>query len=499
MIDSVQLIYRLKEILGAFDVEVYLVGGCVRDGLVSHPLGDVDLAMKGDALAIAQKVADALSGSYVPMDPQRGIARVVLREGEEYLYTDFASFQGDISQDLTRRDYTVDAMAIPLREFEGAWESPSLIDPCGGFADLKDRTLRAVSVNNLADDPLRLLRGPRLAAEIGLTIGQSTLQAIRQHTLLLDRVAPERVREELCRILDAPGVGSSLRLLDELGLLEVALPELMALKGEEQPKEHYWDVYGHSVETVAALERLLGTSNAPRLGVAEGVDKPTAWQVPLEEHFSERIGGHPRRALAKMAGLLHDVAKPATRSFEANGRMRFFGHAPLGAEMAGAIMGRLRFSARETHMVQRMVEHHLRPGQWSDGDRPTAKAVYRYFRDLGEVALDTIFLNLADHLAARGPILDLAGWKRHVDAAVQVMGQYFEVQEFRAPPKLLTGNDVMERFRLAPGPLVGQMLEAIREAQAVGAVASPEEALEYLERSFVATPLSLGHRPGKML
>jgi len=169
--------------------------------------------------------------------------------------------------------------------------------------------------------------------------------------------------------------------------------------------------------------------------------------------------------------------------------MRFFGHAELGAEMVEKILRQLRFSNHGIEAIARMVDNHLRPGQWSDAGRgPTARALFRYFRDVGNVAVDTIFLNLADHLAARGPMLDAVRWQEHVEVANAALAHYFD-QRLRhaAMPRLVSGNDLMEALHLQPGPVVGRLLAEVDEATAVGVVATKEEALTLAVRSLAAS------------
>lgn len=191
-----------------------------------------------------------------------------------------------------------------------------------------------------------------------------------------------------------------------------------------------------------------------------------------------------RRTLLKLTALLHDVGKPATKSVQPNGRVRFFGHSELGAEMVEAVMRRLRFSEQQTHMVATMVTHHLRPGQWSNGGVPTNRALYRYFRDLGDVAIDTVFLNLADHLAARGPAMDPEDWQGHVAVAGYALKRYFQHSAKGKEPRLVTGDDLMREFGLAPGPLIGELLAAIDEAWKTGEIATREEALALAEAAI---------------
>lgn len=489
----------------------------MRDGFLGRSAEDLDIVLPGNPIFVAREVAIALGGHFVLLDEARQMARVVIpssfpgriragpsvkEEGEEPGYLDFSLLDQDIIRDLSRRDFTIDAMALPLATFNGTLSRKDLVDPFGGFRDLKMALIRATGPEVFREDPLRLMRGVRLAAELTFTIEDRTQGYIESNASLLAQVSPERVRDEFCRILAVKNAAESLCLLDRLGLLDVVIPEMAGAKGVEQPKEHYWDVFDHSIETVAALERIfsfhLGKSSeglGQKPGGSEGlaardVSEVLAlvpWNAALAEHFAGAIGSQKRTTILKLGAFLHDVAKPATKKVDSSGRIRFLGHAKEGAAIADDIMVRLRFSNRERELVRQIVEHHLRPGQWSavGGQPPLSdRAIYRYFRDAGEGAIDTMFISLADHLAARGPLLITSEWEEHTKAVGYVINRYFQDEQVSKPPKLLSGHDVMAHFSLTPGPQVGRMLEAVKEAQAAGEVTTREEALAYLKAQF---------------
>lgn len=472
-------IKRVKELLDERSVEGYLAGGTVRDTIMGRDSEDIDIVIAAPAFDTARSVAGALGGRFVPLDEANGIARIVLR-GEPPFHIDLAAMRGNISNDLSLRDFTIDAMALGLgdvAEFES-----KVIDPFGGRADIDGRIVRSVSEEAFRQDPLRLLRAVRLAAEFGFSLDGETVEQITRHHALIARVSGERVRDELCRIIAAPKAVGWLRLLDELGLLMEILPELADTRGAEQPKEHYWDVLQHSFETVAAVEFLLHIGGSQHFGDDHLALAP--WSPILQAYFAEEVsGGRSRAVLLKLAALLHDIAKPQTKMFEESGRMRFFGHAQEGAAVVSGIMERLRFSARERDILSKMIEQHLRPGQLArDGELPTRRAVYRYFRDVGDVAIDTIFLNLADHLAARGPMMEFDKWREHAETMMYVIDERFREDSIVTPPKLLSGNDIIAEFGLSPGPELGRLLELVREAQASGDVNTREQALDFVRR-----------------
>jgi len=477
--EAVPLLTRVRDLLSAAGTQAYLVGGYLRDALLGEETQDIDIAVAADALEVARAIAGQLGGKYVVLDESAGVARVVLPSDdstERRWYVDFSTLQGDIRADLQRRDFTIDAMALNLNSLGN--DVDALIDPFHGAEDLNRRLVRAVSPLVFRDDPVRLIRGPRLAAQYGLAIEASTEILIVEYGQLIRHVAGERVREELCLILGVPNAASYLGYLDRLGLLTAIIPELDAMKGVDQPREHYWDVFEHSVQTVKAVEGMLDPS------VREELLSQTPRLRPHVDTLGDKVtGGVTRAVLLKLAALLHDVAKPRTKFVEPDGRARFYGHTKEGAEMTGEIMQRLRFSNKEIRMVQKMIEAHLRLWQMGGEDGlPTRRAIYRYFRDTQDVSMEIMFLTLADFLATQGPELVLSDWRQHCQLMEYVLRQQEEDVAVVTPPKLIDGNDLMRIFGLQPGPGIGELLEAVREAQGAGEIVSREQAIELVRQ-----------------
>ena len=495
------LLNKVYNFLAEEGIQSYLIGGFVRDMLLGRDTADIDIAVAADALEIAPKVATAFGGKYVLLDEENGIGRVVLAnngaapDGDRRVL-DFSTLKGDIEQDLGQRDFTIDAMAIELGGLIQQQTSPdkrdritlslpALIDPFNGQDDLRQGVVRAVGETTFKSDAVRLLRAVRLAAELGFSIDKETEALIRHHCNLITGVAGERVREELLRILAVPGAERFLTYLDELGLLTAIIPELAQAKGVQQPWVHFWDVFDHSIQTVATVEFLLRQGTLDYAG--KEVLAAVPWSAVLSQHFDQKVGsGSTRRSLLKLAALLHDIAKPQTKTVDEDGRARFIGHTKDGAAIAVGILERLRFSTKEIKLVEVMVKDHLRPGQMSHDELPSHRAIYRYFRDTGEAGIDILFLSLADHLATRGPHLDLALWQEHAQMVEYILAKHFEEESLTFPPKLIDGHDLINIFGLSPGPKIGELLEAVREAQAAGEVTTRQEALAYIEH--LSTP-----------
>ena len=483
---ALDLLARVSHFLAERGIQSHLTGGFIRDVLLERDTADIDIALAANALEVAPEMATTLGGKYVLLDTVNKVGRVIVANRKTpsargRWQIDLSTVKDAIEHDLARRDFTINAIAVDLEELGKGTDVP-LMDPFHGRDDLQLGIIRVVAETAFTSDAVRLLRALRLAGELGFRIDNETELLIQRDHQLITTVAAERIREELLRLLELPQSGKLLRYLDRLELLCTIIPELAPLKAVKQPKEHFWDVFDHSLETVAAVDFILRQGTAEY--ATEQVLAVVPWSEELAEHFArEVIGGGTRRALLKLAALLHDTAKPQTRAFDDSGRLRFLGHAPQGAAIAVDILERLRFSTREVKRVETMVRHHLRPGQLSQEEQlPTHRAIYRYFRDTADAGIDTLFLNLADHLAARGPQLDLVTWQEHAQMVDYILAQHQRQQSVITPARLIDGHDLINIFGLSPGPGIGQFLESVREAQAADEVSTREEALVYIRK-----------------
>ena len=479
----VELIPRLIQFFSSRQDPAYLVGGYLRDRLMDQlPDGDLDLAVFGDSKSIARELAASLDASLVPVNPSRDVFRVTSTgsgvTGKREWSVDLKGFCGDIQGDLARRDFTVDAMALSLDGDllahwpEGNW-AERVIDPFNGRRDLVGKRIRAVSPGVFQEDPVRLLRSVRLVAQLGFHLGPDTAALIRNESHRVEQAPGERLRDEFLTILSLDGARGHLEVLDRLDLLCRLIPELAPAKGVDQPSVHYWDVWGHTMHCVEEAEMVVkGHRNSP-------VYMFVPWTPESEAHFAQEAGdGHTRGTMLKLAALFHDIAKPQTKTLEADGRTRFFGHSELGASMVEDRLARLRMSSRSIVLIAKMVEHHLRPNNMSKGiELPTPRAVHRYFRDLGEAAVDTVYLALADYLATNGPAMSLEHWSSHA----RMMGHILQSGAQQPVPigqdRLIDGHDLIEHLGVEPGPLIGELLEIIIEAQSTGEIHTREEAL----------------------
>jgi poly(A) polymerase/tRNA nucleotidyltransferase (CCA-adding enzyme) len=490
-----QTLRELAAFCASRGVSAWLVGGAARDIARGVAPGDLDLAVDGDGIDLARAMADRLGGTFVPLDGERSTGRAVFppRADAPALTVDIARLRAPtIEDDLRLRDFTVNALAIPL---DDPWPDSRLptpdswIDPTGGLADLRAGVLRAGGPTSMADDPLRTLRAARLGAALGLRPAPELAGQIRAAAPGLSRVAGERLRDELLKLLDSPSSAPWLRYLDTCGALTIVLPELEPARACDQPKIHFLPVLAHMLETVASLEWVLrgmgdawAADDAPEaLPVAVRANPGLSRDLPYAERYAalmgeQRGGGRRRVALLKLAVLIHDNAKPQTKQVYADGKVSFYGHQEIGADVATEICRRLRMSCQDTGYVTLVVREHMRPGQLRTGEVVTARAVARFFRDLGDAGPDVLLHELADHMATRGPHLQPDHWQAHVAWVGTMLDAHWGLPEERRAP-LLRGTDLIDVLGLPPGPQIGALLRAIAEAQAAGEIASREEAI----------------------
>ena len=451
--------------------KAWLVGGAVRDLLLGRPVHDWDLALPAGSVAAARRLADRVGAAFVPLGEAHGMARVVGAPGSGWRL-DVADFRGPtLEADLAGRDVTVNALAVSL---DAVLRGPAaVVDPTGGLADLAIRRLRACAPDAFRADPVRALRLVRLRHELGLAVEPATERLARAAAPALHGVAGERLREELTAVLRLPSCGPALRDADRWSVIEGWLPEAAPMRAAAQSAPHRFTVWEHSLRAVEALDGLLAELEllAPHAGrVAASLAEPLG-------------SGLTRREVLRLATLLHDVAKPETRSVEPDGRTRFIGHDRLGAERARAIAGRLRWPGRATEVLGRLVRQHLRPMHLGMVPEVTRRARYRFFRDVGAEVPALVCLTIADAAATDGRTPE-AVYRGPTRALLDTLlaGEVEAAREAAVPP-LVRGEDVMAAFALGPGPEVGRLLARAREAQALGLVRTRDEALAWLRRA----------------
>ncbi len=419
-----------------YEGQVYLVGGYVRDKLLNRPLPhDVDLVLEGDALALAQFLYEKGVADHAPVVyPRFGTAQVhVAGVPTEIVTARAESYRSDsrkpievkpatLREDAERRDFTVNTLMENLHTGE-------IVDPLGtGLSDLQARILRTPRepVATFYEDPLRMLRAVRFATQLRFEIEPATYSAIKTDAERLRVISIERIREEFTKILEQENAHEGLQMLLDTGLLAIFGAPLLPMVGCIQNDYHLYDVWEHSLKAVSALST---------------VGKERNFSVDWE---------------LRLATLLHDVGKPATRTVDPSGEVHFYGHAELGAEITENWLRDLRYSNATIERVSKLVRMHMRPGayssNWSDS------AIRRLIRDAGTLLEPLLLLCEADARAQRPdvPKPDLDGLRERIG---QVRASE-QVERWRSP---LSGTELMELFGLKPGPLLGQLKNYLQE------------------------------------
>lgn len=468
-----RLLQQLERFACARGLCVFVVGGTLRDVCLGRPTQDFDVVLVGDVLAIAREFARESRGTFVPLDPERGEARIVYPGG---VSIDFSRLKGaDTAQDLVQRDFTVNALAAPLASLLRA--SPELLDPCGGVRDLNARVIRMVSPESFQSDPLRVLRGFRLAATLECTIDDVTLEQMKSVLPRIREVAPERIHREWFKLLATPRFALFTQMMAHLGLLDILFSDLAATHGVMQNRYHHLDVFEHSLQTCQFAETVI---NDPAAYFPQHAD--VVAQYMLTGEWS---------ALLKCAALLHDIGKPLSRRVDARGRVSFPGHAERGAQLWEQAGRRLRLSVARIRWVRTMIEQHRRPFdllRLEGKGQLTGRIVHRLFKEMGEDVLGLFVLAIADVLASRGPQTPAS----RANALGKLCGRLWELYRTRVlpvtvGPRLLTGDDLQSVFALKPGPRFKTILEEVEVAQVEGRLRTRQEAFRWVEQQLATS------------
>ncbi len=431
---------QLAELFHAAGESLYMVGGSVRDAFLERPVVDFDFATSARPDRIQELVASWADAVYTVGATFGTIA--ALKDGHTVEITTFRDevyqddsrkprvrFSDDIETDLSRRDFTVNAVAISMADMKP-------VDPWGGLADLAAKKLRTPidPKVSFSDDPLRMMRLFRFQATLGFEPDPLSLHAVREMGSRMSIVSPERIRDELNKLLIAPAPGAALIEMVSIGLAETFLPELSALAMEQDPAHRHKDVLAHT---------------------AAVVDK-TSSDLTL-----------------RLAALFHDVGKPDTRQFGPGGAS-FHHHEVVGARMTRRRMKALRYPKEMIQDVSRLVYLHLRPHTLTLGW--TDSAVRRYVRDAGPL-LDRLNELVRSDVTTANKRRELAIQERidELEERIRVLGEQEELSKLRAP---IDGHQVMSYLQLEPGPSVGEVMNILLEKRINDGPYSRQEAFD---------------------
>jgi tRNA nucleotidyltransferase/poly(A) polymerase len=444
---------------------VYIVGGAVRDALLGKPLKDLDLAVESGGMALARRIANHLHGDFFALDSERDVGRALVDTADGRLTIDVARFRGDdLLADLTDRDFTINAMAVDL-----GGDLRLLIDPLSGEQDVQDKRIRRCAPHAVASDPIRALRAVRQSVQLGMRIEAETLHDVRAARDRLKESSPERVRDEFVRLMTVIKPASALRVADTLGFLSEIIPEIVPLHG--LPQGTIEDSWQHTLTVVEALSNLLqaisparSDNTAASFGLGMLVMQLDRFRAQLNAHMDIRWPNErPHQAILILAALLHDFGKTQV------------GDEAAGAKIAGKRADSLHLSNGEKQRLVAILRNYTRPLLM---DNPTRLEIHRYWWQTGAAGVDACLLAVAEYLGTAGSELDQVQWLVMVERVRVLFEAYFErYHEIVEPIPLLDGNQLMAALHLNPGPVIGQLIERIREAQAAGDVRTIEDAL----------------------
>ena len=436
----------------------YLVGGSVRDFLLHGKLSeDRDIAIKG-AEDFANKISKQFDGTLVVLDEENKIYRMVLPDKTNYL--DISELVGDtIEEDLTRRDFTINAIAYDLKNDE-------YIDITGGQEDLKNGILRHIKDSNFTDDPLRILRAFRFISVTGFTPAEETKNAIDKYKNLMHNPSKERINYELMKLFGGKYCSKTLILADEFWILEELFPFVKELKQVPPNSHHHLDLFQHSIETVKQIEIMYDASSGY-----------------IKEHLDRNdFGGFPRINHLKLAAFLHDIGKFSTWTIEEDtGRHRFIKHDDIGSKMCVPYLKNLKFSKKQIEYISCMIKHHIYPSSITVAPDLNEKIIMRYVRKMGDNVIDNIFLAKADRLSARGKEITDEIINANINGLDKLLQFYLDKKDSIKPlPKLIDGFEVMKLKGIKQSPLLGKIMKALHEEQLNGNINTKEEAVCFI-------------------
>jgi tRNA nucleotidyltransferase/poly(A) polymerase len=466
---------------------IWLAGGPVRDLILNRVPRDWDFVTDGGALQLARAVANAMGGAFYPLDAARGTGRAVVRDPDTQtpINLDFADLRGsDILDDLRLRDFTINAMASTL--------DGQFVDPTAGRQDLVWECIRMTSPRAFLQDPARLVRAVRQAEELHFTLEPETHRQLRRDAPAINDVAAERVRAELVRLLRLPAASLGLRRLDELSLLAHILPEVHTVCASPSPADGKASSaagrgqlirIGQLIDSVDQLaDAAEGAINPASPTLPENLGRAASSLVaalsdlstPLVAYLHEPVGAEvTRRDLLKWCALFlrtgvvdQDSAGPSLLT-------------PVlcetSASLAEQAMTRLRFSRAAVEFVTRAVGESWRFGRLI-GRVPARRQIYAYFRETRRTGVAAALLSLANTVVAQSGAPCDQEWAAQLDVVRPLLDAYLRQRDAIVDPQpLLSGNDMMA-LGLNPGPRIGELIEALREAQAAGEVLTRSEA-----------------------
>lgn len=446
------------DILNNYDV--YLVGGYVRDLFLNKTSNDRDIVVfNNSAEKLAREIQEKIDGFFVELDVENQIYRVIAQNKIDYV--DIALGVGEnIEEDLKRRDFTINSVAINLKTFE-------IIDLFNGVQDIKDKKINLISEKNIEEDALRIFRIARFQAVLDFDIEEEMFEIVSKYINLLENIAIERINYEIMKMFDGKYTTKGLLTLDKMGLIEKYFPEMVEVKTIPPNSHHHLPLFFHCLETVNQIQ-----------------NKIQEYDIKIKNYFDEKnLGAHSRLSYLKLAGFLHDVGKPLTWTIEEDtGRHRFIKHDDIGSQIIVQTLKNLKFSNKQIKYIQNLIKYHIYPSALICEEGASDKVLNRYFRKMEDNALDIIFLAMADRLSAKGEAITEKMINDNLSHLNLMIAFYFDKFLNQKPlEKLLDGNEIIEILGIKKSPILGKIIKDLKEAQINSEVITKEDAIEFIK------------------
>ncbi len=461
------LVTTIQRIVHRMNIDLYVVGGAVRDRGLGRSCIDIDFATAVNGLTLCRDIAAEIGATFVPLDAEEQVARLVYAG----LIVDFARFKSGaqtIGEDLGKRDFTINSIGMHLDDWLTSSDLAHAIDPFGGREDLHKKCIRMTSARAVADDPLRMIRGFRLLSLAGFVLDPQFLSCVANHKSQISQVSAERILYELHLIMKNGAAGDIIRQMAECGLLAEVRTELTEGQGVQQPASHHLDVFAHNLESLRCMDEI--------------VRDPAQFFPNSTDIFREYLKVPGRILWLKWAALCHDIGKTMTYK-EEQGKITFYNHDQKGARLFQTMARRLTFSNRDSGQIGLFISQHMRPFFLCNNLRAegvSTKACLRLAKVIGDDLPGLFMVAMADSLAGKG--------EKKPERMEEELGELFQmmhtiIEEKVKPvlcgPPLLTGHDLIQAG-LAPGPLFREILEEVEQLHVEGEMNDKEQALQWL-------------------
>lgn len=457
LLDSIKHDDILNIIKKVSQNEIYLVGGAIRDYLSSNKTFDRDLIVcNEDAKIFSERLASTLDATLVSLDEINKIYRLVLKDKLNYI--DITNpIDNSIEKDLYRRDFTINAIAINIRDYK-------IIDLFNGIEDYENHKIKLISEQNMYDDPLRMLRAFRFCSTLGFDLDKKILEFTDTNHKLIKKCAKERIIQELMKLFSGQNSHNALIKMDKL--LEEIFPVVKELKQVPPNAHHHLDLFNHSIETVKQISYLYQNSS-----------------VEIKNHLdSIDFGGFSRLAHLKLAGFLHDIGKFSTWQI-IDGKHRFIKHDDIGAKMSAKILKDMSFSNKQIEYVSLMIKNHMYPSSVISSPELNEKIMMRFVRKMEDNAIDNIIIAMADRLSARGPEITEEIVDNNIRGLSELLDFYLDKKSTLTPlPKLLDGKEIMQILNISQSPKLGKIINELKEAQISGDVTTKNDAINFINK-----------------